>query len=398
MTIKRILTALVMLLIVAALIWFGFFRGKSHNRAERSHSIPVLVQKAQTRDVPIVLHNVGTIRAYQTVTVKPQVDGKLLKLAFDEGQEVKKGDVLAKIDPVLYQTDLNQAQAQLVMDRATLANAKQDFERFRKLAKTNYVSQQKLDQARAAVREGKARVQSDQAAITSAKTRLGYTDVVAPISGRTGIRKVDAGNILDTGDAIVVITQLQPISVLFTLPATNLGQVRAALDRGRVTLDVAGAHSNTVLDSGSLDVINNQVDTDTGTVKLKGDLPNKDEQLWPGQFVNVGLHVGTLKNATVIPLAALQQGPKGAFVYGIDDDSKAVMKPVDVARQNEHWVVVKKGVKPGDTVITAGFGQLSDGTKVRISGKQDAALSGQSPQDTGAASADGPASSEDHRE
>lgn len=372
---KRILTGAVMLLVLAGLIWFGFFRHKTGGGHALSHRVPVLTQKATQHDVPVILHGVGTIQACQTVTVRPQVGGKLLKLNFKEGQQVKKGRILARIDPVIYQADLDQAKGQLAMDQASLANARQDLARYAKLAKTNYVSKQKADQARAEVRQDKARVQSDQASIDSARAKLGYTSVVAPITGRTGIRRVDAGNIVSTSDTdgIVVITQIQPITAVFTLPADDIARVRAANAGGPLPVQVLGAHSSKVLDTGRLAVINNQVDTDTGTIKLKARLPNADQKLWPGQFVNVRLQVGTLDNATVVPVAAVQQGPDGAFVYGIDSHGKARMHTVQVIQQNETRAVIAQGVAPGERVITAGFGQLSDGAPVKIGNADDQA-------------------------
>lgn len=372
---KRILVVLVMLLVLAGLIWFGFFRHSSGSaRDQAGRTVPVVVEKARTTDVPVVLHGVGTVQAYQTVTVKPQVNGKLLSLNFEEGQEVKKGDVLAQIDPVTYKADLEEAKAKLAMDKASLANARQDLARYAKLAKTNYVSKQQADQARATVRQDAAQVQSDEAAVDSAQATLGYTSVVAPISGRTGIRMVDEGNILSTGDTdgIVTITQTQPIAAVFTLPSDEIQQIRAADAKAPLAVRVTGANSDAVLDTGKLEVINNQVDTTTGTIKLKATLPNASEQLWPGQFVNVKLTVGTLDQATVVPVAAVQQGPNGAFVYGIDNAGKAQMQSVQVTQQNETEAVIAQGIKPGQRVITAGFGQLSDGAKVRVSAPEGA--------------------------
>jgi multidrug efflux system membrane fusion protein len=391
MTRKRILIVAIMLLVLAGLVWFAWSAHGRNRRSGGAHGasgVPVLTAKAETKNVPVILNGVGTIQAYQTVTVKPQVGGKLLKLNFAEGQKVDKGDILAQIDPVIYKADLEQAKAKLAMDRASLTNDRLDLKRYAKLAKKNYVSKQKADQARATVRQDEARVASDKAAVDSAQATLGYTSVVAPISGRIGIRKVDAGNIVSPSDTdgIVVITQLQPISVVFTLPAADIAQVRAAAAKGLLPVRVLGAHGKQVLDTGRLEIINNQVDTTTGTIKLKAVLPNADQQLWPGQFVNVGLQVGTLDHATVVPIAAVQQGPNGAFVYGIGNDGKARMQAVTVTQQNETQAVIAQGVTPGQRVITAGFGQLSDGAKVKTDNNrsktapaQDTAASGPNP-------------------
>lgn len=373
MTKKRILITGGILVVLAGLIWFGFFVHQNDKRASGRHgqarSVPVLTAKAKTGDVPVILEGVGTIQAYQTVTVKPQVSGKLLHINFKEGQMVHKGDVLAKIDPVTYQADLDKAEAQVDLDQAALANARLDLKRYAKLAKTNYVSKQKADQARATVSQDKAQVAADKAAVASARATLGYTSVVAPITGRTGIRMVDEGNIVDpnSSDGIVVLTQIQPITAVFTLPSDQIGPIRKAADQSELPVTVTGAHSDKALDKGRLEVINNQVDTDTGTIKLKARLPNENQQLWPGQFVNVRLQVGTRHNATVVPIAAVQQGPSGAFVYTIGPDRKASMRDVEVVQQNENRAVIGQGIKPGEAIITAGFGQLSDGARVKVS-------------------------------
>ncbi|AWN17192.1 efflux RND transporter periplasmic adaptor subunit [Salinisphaera sp. LB1] len=373
MTRKRVFVGLLMLAALAGLIWFAL--SAYHGKSARGHgrfgggagAVPVLTAKAVTQNVPVILNGVGTIQAYQTVTVQPQVGGKLLSLNFKEGQEVDKGDVVAKIDPTTYKADLEQAKAKLAMDRAALANARLDLKRYAKLAKTNYVSKQQADQARATVRQDVAQVQSDQAAVDSARATLGYTSVVAPITGRTGIRMVDQGNIVSASSTdIVVITQLQPIAAVFTLPSDDVVKVRAAADNGPLTVRVLGADGDKVLDTGHLEVINNQVDTTTGTIKLKAVLPNANQQLWPGQFVNVRLQVGTLDNATVVPVAAVQQGPNGAFVYEVGKNDKAEMHSVTVTQQNETRAVIAQGVQPGEAVITAGFGQLSDGAKIKV--------------------------------
>ncbi|MDA3922156.1 MAG: efflux RND transporter periplasmic adaptor subunit [Salinisphaera sp.] len=370
MVIKRILIVSVMLLALAGLLWFGFGPDQSKKQGRSGHhgGVPVLTQAATTQNVPVILHGVGTVQAFQTVTVKPQVGGKLLSINFTEGQQVHEGDVLAKIDPTTYRAALEESQGKLAMDQASLANARLDLKRYAKLAKTNYVSQQQADQARATVRQDAAQVKSDQASVDGAQATLGYTSIVAPISGRTGIRMVDEGNIVSAGgiDAIVVITQLQPINVVFTLPADDIGRVRAAANGGVLPVSVLGSDSATVLDTGKLTVINNQVDETTGTIKLKARLANDKQNLWPGQFVNVRLQIGMLKQATIVPVAAVQQGPDGAFVYLVGKGDKAAMQPVKVVQQNETQAVIGQGVTPGEPVITAGFGQLSDGARIKV--------------------------------
>lgn len=366
MTWKRILTTLVMLLILAGLIWFGFFREQDSDKPTFSQGVPVLTDQARRRDVPIILHGIGTVRAFQHVDVTPQVGGKLLDLKFKEGETVEKGQVLAQIDPVLYQADLDEARGQLASDQADLIRARHDLERYAKLAENNYASKQQADQARADVRRLLAQIKADKARIASAQAELGYTRVVAPITGRAGIRKIDVGNIMEANDndGIVTLTQLQPIHVLFTLPGDKLGQIRRTGTDKNLPVKVFGSDNEKPLDEGELDVTDNEIDTETGTLKFRARLPNRDEQLWPGQFVNVQLEVGTQENALVVPVAAVQQGPDGAFVYGIED-GKARMHKVEVDQEDETQAVITDGLEEGQTVITSGFGQLSDGMEVK---------------------------------
>ncbi len=263
--------------------------------ATPGEAVPVLAVASKVADVPVYLDGVGTARALNTVTVRPQVDGKLLSLSFVEGQEVPKGFLLAKIDPATYQAMYDQAVAKKAQDEATLANARLDLERYIKLAASNAVNKQQVDTQRALVAQLEAQVRSDQAAIDNARTILSYTDIIAPITGRTGIRMVDEGNIVHASDAtgIVVITQIKPITVLFNLPQQELPQLSKGLSEGPLPLDALGQNGKPI-DKGKLLVIDNQVDQTTGTVKLKAEFPNDNLQLWPGQFVNVRLLIETL--------------------------------------------------------------------------------------------------------
>ncbi len=290
---------------------------------------------------------------------------------FKEGQDVKKGDVLARIDPTTYQAALDQTLAKKAQDEAQLANAKNDLVRYAKLAANNAINKQQADTQKALVAQYTALVQSDQAAIENARALLGYTTVTAPIDGRTGIRQVDEGNIVrasDANSAIVVIAQIKPISVLFNLPQQDLTRVNAAFAKGPLGVDAQRSDNNAVLDRGTLTVVDNQVDPSTGTVKLKAEFPNANVQLWPGQFVNVRLLINTLKDVVVIPTGAVQRGPNGTFVYVIDDQNKAAMRPITVSKQDEAQAVVSKGVTPAERVVTTGFARLTDGAKVSISG------------------------------
>jgi multidrug efflux system membrane fusion protein len=330
--------------------------------------VPVLVADAQTMDVPVYLDGVGTTKALNTVTVLPQVDGKLIKVSFVEGQDVPKGFVLAEIDPATYQAAYDQAVAKKAQDEAQLANARIDLERYTRLAATNAATTQQRDTQKALVDQLTAQVKQDQAAIDSAAATLGYTKIVAPIAGRTGIRNVDQGNIVHASDTtgIVTLTQIQPISIIFTLPQQELARVNKAFAGGPLTVESLAPDNVTVTDRGKLVVVDNLVDQTTGTVKLKAEFPNPDLQLWPGQFVNVQLLIDTLKNATVVPTAAVQRGPQGTFVYAVVGE-KVAMKPVTVTQQDDIRAVIGSGINPGDKVVTSGFAQLTDGAAITVS-------------------------------
>ncbi len=334
--------------------------------------IPVLVDTATTRDVPIYLDGLGTVQAFNTVTIKPMVDGPLIDVDFKEGQNVKKGDVLARIDPRLYQATLDQAVAKKTQDEAQLANAKIDLARYNKLIAAQSTSQQQAETQRALVAQLAAQVQQDQAQIESAQTNLSYTTIVAPLAGRTGMRQVDAGNIVHATDTtgIVVITQLQPISVVFTLPQQVLQQVADAMHDGTpsVLAYPQGAVENnaTLIDRGTLAVLDNQVDPTTGTIKLKATFPNPDNKLWPGGFVGVRLQVATAKDATVVPVAAVQQGPNGAYVYVVNADDTVTRRAVTIGHEDEQRAIVAEGVRPRERVVTDGAARLSDGKKIAI--------------------------------
>ncbi len=370
---RRTLAIAVILIGVIAAFYYVFggpaAQQRRANRFGTEGPVPVLVAAVTRADVPVYLNAVGTIKALNTVTVRPQVDGKLLSVNFREGDDVKKGDVLAKIDPVIYQAQLGQAVAKKAQDEAQLANSKIDLERYEKLAATAAINKQQADTQRALVAQNTALVQADQAAIDNAQAMLSYTTITAPLDGRTGIRMVDEGNIVhaaDTNSAIVVMTQLHPISVLFNLPQQDLSQVNAAFEKGPLNVEAQRSDNDVVIDRGVLRVVDNQVDQTTGTVKLKAEFPNTNLQLWPGQFVNIRLLIDTLKQVTVIPTGAVQRGPNGTFVYVIKDDDSAAMRPIVVQKQDETQTVVKSGVEPNERVVTTGFVRLTDGSKVSI--------------------------------
>lgn len=375
---RNLAIVLVVIVVAAALIYVFTGTPAPQNRSRfgaEGGPVPVLVAVAAKADVPVYLDAVGTIKALNTVTVRPQVDGKLLSVGFKEGDDVKKGDVLGQIDPRTYQATLDQAIAKKAQDEAQLANAKIDLDRYEKLAATNAINRQQADTQKALVAQDAALVQSDQAAIESAQATVGYTTIVAPIDGRTGIRMVDEGNIVhaaDTASAVVVITQVKPISVIFNLPQQDIGQVNDAFAKAPLPVEAQKPDSDAAIDRGTLKVVDNQVDQTTGTVKLKAEFPNTGLALWPGQFVNIRLLIDTLKDVVTIPTGAVQRGPNGTFVYVIKDDNTATMRPIVVQKQDETQTVVKSGLAAGERVVITGFVRLTDGSKVTIGGANGA--------------------------
>ena len=359
---------------IAYAIWFWPANSTSQTARDRNANqpIPVVVSAAEQKDVPIYLDGLGTVQAYNTVTVRAMVDGPLVAVNFVEGQDVKKGDLLAQIDPRTYQAALDQAAGKKAQDEAQLANARLDLTRYQKLVANNYSSAQQADTARAQVAQLEAQVTQDQAQIDTARTQLGYTTIIAPLEGRTGMRQVDAGNIVHAADTtgMVMITQLHPISVMFTLPQQSLPAVANAMrgETPKVLAYVQGAAGSPagVLDTGVLAVLDNQVDPTTGTIKLKATFPNSGERLWPGAFVGVQLQVDTAKNAVVIPSAAVQRGPRGAYIYVIDQNNTASRRNVVVGHEDGQGSIITEGVTPGDKVVIDGTSRLSDASKVTI--------------------------------
>ncbi|PPD43184.1 MAG: efflux transporter periplasmic adaptor subunit [Methylocystis sp.] len=385
---RRILLALAALALALLAAWGyrmlpGFSGGDKSGTEEterrRDDKVTVTTAPARVADVPVTIDAVGTVQALNTVTIRTQVDGRLLRLAFTEGQDVKKGDVLAEIDPALYKAQYDQAVAKKAQDEANLANARVDAARYEKLVAGKFLSTQQYATQKALVSQLEAQVRADQAAIDNARTTLEYATIRSPIDGRVGIRLVDVGNILHPSDqtGIVVVSQLKPIYVVFTLPQQALAAVQKALTSGGAPKVRALAPDNsTALENGELAVVDNQIDQLTGTVKLKAVFANADLALWPGQFVNVRLMLDTIRNAVVTPSPAVQRGPKGAFVYVLGDDGQAHMRPVTTGRQDENIVVVASGLEPGATVITSGFSRLSDGGKVRVVNPEEPAAAG----------------------
>lgn len=360
----------------------GGSKGGQRGATASSDPVPVIAIPAKLADVPVYLDGVGTAKALNTVTVRSQVDGKLIKISFTEGQDVDKGYVLAKIDPVTYQAAYDQTIAKKAQDEAQLANARLDLERYTRLAATNAVNKQQLDTQKAMVAQLEAQIKLDQAAIDNARQILSWTDVIAPITGRTGIRQIDEGNIIKAADAsgIVILTQLRPISIFFNLPQQHLPELNKGFAEAPLAVDAIGPDGKSALDRGKVVVIDNQVDQTTGTVKLKAEFPNANLQLWPGQFVNVRVLMDTRRQVVVVPTAAIQRGPNGTLVYVLRDDSTVTVRPVKLSQQDEIQSVVDAGLQAGERVVTTGFARLTEGTAVTVSSAEnsgDAALSNQ---------------------
>jgi multidrug efflux system membrane fusion protein len=345
-------------------------QGGGGRRGPRGADGPVAITAADivVKDVPVTLDAIGTVQALNTVTVRTQVDGRLLKLSFTEGQDVKAGDVLARIDPALYQAQYDQAVAKKAQDEATLANARIDLDRYVKLAQGNAGSKQQADTQKALVAQLGAQVQGDQASIDNTKATLDFATIRSPLDGRIGIRLVDEGNILHASDetGIVVITQLKPIAVIFTLAQQFLRRITDAQQQGHVRTQALASDNAAVIDTGEVTVIDNQVDPTTGTVKIKAVFPNPQLHLWPGQFVNTRMFTGTIPQAQVVPTAAVQRGPNGAYVYVLDEQSIVHQTNVTVGQQNEREAVILSGVKAPAKVVTTGFARLTDGAAVRV--------------------------------
>jgi multidrug efflux system membrane fusion protein len=336
--------------------------------------VPVLAIDARRADVPVYLDGVGTARALNTVTVKPQVEGKLIAVSFIEGQEVPQGFLLAKIDPTTYQAQYDQAVATKAFREAQLANARVDLDRYMRLAATNAINKQQVDTQRALVSQLEAQVRGDQATIDNARAILSYTDISAPIAGRTGIRQVDVGNIVKPSDTtgLVVITQIRPISVFFSLPQQEVAALNRGMAEGALPVQAMASDGKTPVDSGRVQVIDNQVDQTTGTVRIKAEFPNSDYQLWPGQFVNVRLLIDTRRQVVVVPTAAVQRGPTGTFAFVIQEDSTVKVRPITVAQQDDVRAVIGRGLEAGERVVTTGFARLADGTPVEASDAEKA--------------------------
>ncbi|MFG1422356.1 efflux RND transporter periplasmic adaptor subunit [Roseixanthobacter liquoris] len=358
-------------LVAGALAWhYGFAAPSSSpaNAKKAPPAIPVIATTVREESFPVYATGLGTVQAFNSVTVKVRVDGELDKVTFSEGQDVKAGDVLAQIDPRPFQATLAQAQAAKAKDQAQLANAKLDQDRFKQLVTKNAVSQQQLDTQNALVAQYEAAIQGDDAAIDSANVQLGYTTVRAPISGRTGVRLLDEGNIVHASDTtgLVVITQLKPISVIISLPQDRFDDVVAAMGRGPVPALAFRRDGVTQLGAGTVTLIDNQIDQSTGTIRIKATFPNEDLKLWPGAFVNVQVLVDTRKDAILVPAQVVQRGPDGFYVYVVRDDDTVEKRAVTVGPSRAGQMVVETGLTAGERVVVDGQYKLTPGAHVTV--------------------------------
>ncbi len=345
--------------------------------------IPVVVAVAQTGDVPVYFSGLGSVQAYNTVTIHARVNGTLDKVVFIEGQDVKAGDLLAQIDPRPYQAQLDQVTAAKARDEALLANARLDLQRYDRLASQNSIAMQQRDTQTALVAQDAATVKNDQAQIDYAAIQLLYTAIRSPIAGRTGVRMIDAGNIVQTTDTagLVVVTQIEPISVLFSLPEDDFEMVNRQMAAGALVVAASSRADNKILGKGTVLLINNQIDQTTGTIQLKATFPNHDHALWPGQFVDVQLLVETRHGAITVPAAAVQRGPQGVYAYVVTDDDKAQIVPIKVSTANPGAPValIESGVTAGQRVVVDGQLKLRAGASVKPSAAA-APLSASTPQ------------------
>jgi membrane fusion protein, multidrug efflux system len=341
--------------------------GKGRGSGMGSFVVPVVVASAQRGNLPVYFNGLGTVTAFNTVTVRSRVDGQLVSVAFKEGQFVHEGDLLAQIDPRPFEVQLEQAQGQLAKDQAQRKDAEVNLERFKLLFKEGVIPQQQLDTQSALVGQFDGAIRSDESQIANAKLQLTYSRITAPISGRVGLRLVDPGNIVHATDAngLVVITQLQPIAVLFSLPQDQLPQVNTKLRSGvQLSVEAYDRDDTDKIATGKLLTIDNQIDPTTGTYKLKAVFNNENNLLFPNQFVNIHLLVDTKHNLTIVPAPAIQRGPQGSYVYAVGSDNAVKIRPVTIAQITGSSIGLSSGLNAGDVVVIDGQDKLQDGSKV----------------------------------
>jgi membrane fusion protein, multidrug efflux system len=385
---RSLILGLVFLALAGSAGWYWLAPGHSPEQTQgrrgqdAGSAIAVVTGTAAQRDVDIFLDGLGSVAAYNTVTIRSRVDGHLQQLMFREGQDVHAGDVLAQIDARPFQAALQQMQAQLQRDQAQLANARLDLDRFVKLGQ--YASRQNVDTQRMQVAQFEAATASDQAQIENAKVQLDYTTIRSPIDGRTGIRQIDAGNIVHANDVtgLVVITQLKPISVLFTLAEQSLPRVNQEIAQHQLAAIAFDRDNQTKLGQGKVELVDNVIDQQTGTIKVKATFPNDQLSLWPGQFVNVRLRLTTRKDGIVVPAQVVQRGPQGAYAFVIKPDNTVEMRPIKVAQIEDGVALIDEGLAPGERVVVEGQYKLQPGSRVSVTpaGTSDAPTS-----DSGAA-------------
>jgi len=334
--------------------------------APQARPVPVAAAPTVRKDVPVTLDGLGSVVAYRTVTVRTQVDGRLDEVLFREGQAVRAGQVLAQIDPRPFQSQLHQAEGARARDGAQLATARLDLERYRALLKDKLIAPQQVDQQAGLVGQLEGAVRIDDAAIETAKLNLDYARISSPVDGVTGIRIVDPGNVVHSADpgGIVLVTQLDPIAVIFTLPQDHLPEVVEAMAQATLPVEVFGRDGSTLLGTGKLELIDNQINQATSTMRLKAVLANPKHILWPNQFVNARLRLSVRKGALTVPATALQRGPNGVFVYVINEDQTVAPRPVEVGGTIADLSVIAKGLAEGERVVTDGQNQLRPGSKV----------------------------------
>ena len=362
---KTALGLLLTLLLCGALAGCG--RGQKNARASGPPPpVPVGVATVKQRDFPVYLTGLGSVTAFNTVSLKTRIDGQITQVNFVEGQDVKEGELLIQIDPRPYQVALEQAQANLQRDEAQLTNAKVQYERMKALYDGGVIAKQDLDTQEASFGQYEGTIAADKAAIDSAKLNLAYTRITSPINGRIGLRQVDIGNYVTaaSGASMAVITQMHPIAIIFTLPEDQLQAVRERMQKGTLQVDVYSRDDQTKLSTGKLLTIDNQIDPTTGTVRFKAVFENPDNSLWPNQFVNVHLLLETRKDAITAPVSAIQRGPQGTFVYLVDNNNTVQVRPVQLALTQGNTVVIASGLEAGERVVTDGQEKLQAGSRV----------------------------------
>jgi membrane fusion protein, multidrug efflux system len=380
---RRGWTLVIVLALVALAGYFGWrqFSG-DHAAATAAKSapppaaVPVTVAQAQTADFPVYLNGLGVVEPYDTVTVRSRVDGQVVKIAFHQGQTVNEGDLLAEIDPRPYQAALDQALSKRAQDEANLKNAQLNLDRYNTLAKQDFASRQQLDTQQATVDQLTAQIKGDQGAIDNAQTQVSYTSIKAPLSGRTGFRLVDPGNIVHATDTtgIVTIVKLQPISVVFTAPEENVPQINKALAAGAVPVTALSSDGLKTLSEGHLQLVNNAVDQASGDIRMKATFENTDNVLWPGLSVATRLLVDTLKQVVVVPSDAVERGPNGLYAFVVGDDNKVEAHDIKVSQEGNGQSVILQGLSAGQKVVTAGQYRLKQGVVVEPTDASSASI------------------------